>query len=72
MPYFHQPPATGAYWCPNCRGWFYPSLVKCGVIHQPGQCCHIGERRKDDSPQTCEGKTIPPKPDFIRGTGESK
>ncbi len=37
------------YYCPNCKATYaVPRVtVSCLVLHQPGSCCHYGERRID-------------------------
>ena len=48
MPYFTtliSEKYVSLYICPNCRKRFGVPQVQgsCGVVHEPGTCCHVGE-----------------------------
>jgi hypothetical protein len=39
---------TSARKCSDCGQWYAsggPVLLSCGVLHPPGDCCHLGETK---------------------------
>ncbi len=35
-------------YCQRCFKWYKQGLMRCCVVHPPGDCCHVGDQLLDN------------------------